>query len=70
MEIKTKFNIGDKTWTLIDGKAKETVVDSIHIYNDGVSYAVKDADRRGYIQHQEAQCFKTKDELIEYITSE
>lgn len=67
MEIKTKFKIGDKVWTIIDGRAKETTIESIHIFNDGVSYAVKMADKRCYVQHSESECFATKEELIEYI---
>ena len=70
MEIRTEFNIGDGVWTIIDSKAKDTVIESIHIFKDGVSYAVKKADKHGYVQHPESECFATKEELIKYITSE
>lgn len=70
MEIKTKFNPGDKVWTIIDGKAKETAVESIHIFKDGVSYAVNKADKHCYVQHPESECFPTKEALIAYISGD
>ncbi len=64
MEIKTKFNRGDKLWRIEHGKARQFVVDCIH-YDGAVYYG----DTR-YDMMLESECFATKEELIEYITSD
>ena len=69
MEIKTKFNIGDKAIVLKESKATEIEIRSILVNETGISYSY---DNGLFLMNvfPEAQCFKTKDELIEYITSE
>lgn len=69
MEIKTKFDIGDKVWVLKDGKDKELEIKSIIIGNGDVWYDNSEA-YLVFQPHKEEQCFATKDELIAYIKSD
>lgn len=68
MEIKTKFNLGGKVWTLCGDKVKEIEIKSILVTERGIFYS----GTEGYVitSHAEDRCFATKDELIRYITSE
>ena len=65
MEIKTKFNLGDKIWAVINSKATEIEVTAISITANGISYGDSQ-----YNMHRESECFFSKPELIEYIASE
>ena len=69
MEIRTKFNIGDKAIVLKESKAVEIEIKSILVNETGISYS---DDNGPFLMKvfPEAQCFKTKNELIEYITTE
>lgn len=64
MEISTKFAIGDKVWKIHDSKAICFEIGCI-LYDGAVYYG----DTR-YDVTISTQCFATKEELIEYITSE
>lgn len=69
MTIQTRFNLGDKVFVLKDGKVREIEIKSITVDDKGVWYD----DTEAYMifqPHHEEQCFATKEELIEYITSE
>lgn len=63
MEIKTKFNLGDKVWTLKNFKATELEIDGYVINSDG-KLRVRDA---GYYLYDEEECFNSKEELIDFI---
>lgn len=69
MEIKTKFNLGDKVFVLKASKAVEMEIKSIAVDKDGAYYSDGCA---GYIFQPvpEAQCFASVEELVKYITSE
>lgn len=62
MEIKTKFAIGDKVWTIKNCKAAEFEVEAITLFGTVIFYG---SDR--YEMIDEAICFATKEELIKYI---
>lgn len=66
MEIKTKFKIGDKVWTIYKFKATEIEVSAMTVDVNGVWIRGK----QDYTPFHEDNCFATKDELIQYITSE
>lgn len=66
MEIKTKFKIGDKVWTIYKFKATEIEVSAMTVDVNGVWIRGK----QDYTSFHEDNCFATKDELIQYITSE
>ncbi len=74
MEIKTKFAIGDKVWTIHECKPKQMRVTTISINGvDEVKYAGEiPASAISVFYHcvKEAECFATKEELIKHITSE
>lgn len=61
MEIKTKFAIGDKLWTVNGCKAVQFEVVCI-FYNGEVRYG----DSR-YSVTPESMCFATKEELLKYV---
>lgn len=63
MEIKTKFKLGDKVWTLKNFKATELEIDGYVINSDG-KLRVRDA---GYYLYDEEECFNSKEELVDFI---
>lgn len=68
MEIKTKFAIGDKLWTIpaYAPTLKPVCFEVVSIlYCDGIQYG-----SGGEIYHYETWCFATKDELIEHIIND
>lgn len=76
MEIKTRFDIGDKAWTLSRNKAVEFEVCSISISRSKtllpityITYCGASRDGK-VITAIESECFASKEELIAYITSE
>ncbi len=69
MEIKTKFKIGDTAFIIKESKAKEIEIKSILIDETGIRYSYEEGPFLMNV-YPESQCFATKDELIQYITSE
>lgn len=65
MEIKTKFNLGDKVWTLKNFKATEIEVSGYEINSVG-ELRVRDV---GFYLHNEDACFPSKEELVNYIVN-
>lgn len=75
MEIKTRFDIGDKVWTLSRNKAVEFEVCSISISRAKtllpityITYCGAYSDGKITIA-PESDCFASKEELINRITS-
>ena len=66
MEIKTKFKLGARVWTIHNCKATEIEVAAMTVDINGVWIR----DRHDYTSFHEDNCFATKDELIRHITSE
>lgn len=66
MELKTKFALGAKAWTLRDFKAAEIEVRALTIDESGVWLLTTDDYRR----YHEDNCFPTKEALMEYIAAE
>ena len=64
MEIKTKFNLGDKVWTIRDCKAVCFKIGCI-LY-DGVTYY----GETRYDMIIESECFPTKEALMEHVAAE
>ena len=68
MEIKTKYNVGDKLWTVKNCKAYEFEVDRIYVSvgkegKPSVTYYPKD----GIISsdsYTEQNCYKSREDLI------
>lgn len=63
MEIKTKFNLGDKVWTIYNCMTTEIEVAALTIDVDGVWIRSK-AD---YSAFHEDNCFPTKEALINHV---
>lgn len=63
MEIKTKFNIGDKVWTIRNCKATEIEVAAMVIDVNGVWIRSKEV----YSVFHEDNCFPAKEALINHI---
>ena len=68
MEIKTKYNIGDRVWVVYEDRGEvsvyDTVIDSISCEKDGISYFTKelnDYSEEILIPYEE------KDKLLERI---
>lgn len=70
MDITTKFNVGDKLWTIKDCKAYEFEVDRIRIYanktNTDVYYYPK-CDVMSSESYKEDNCYSSKEELIKAL---
>lgn len=66
MEIKTKFNIGDKVWTICKCKATEIEISAIIVDANGVWLRAK----KDYSAFCEDECFISKDELLKHIAGE
>jgi len=65
MEIKTRFALGGKVWTVINCKAVEIEIASIIINNDGIYYRNKVFDLI-----PEGEAFPTREALIQHLTAE
>lgn len=63
MEIKTKFAIGDKVWTVNEVKAVEVEISAMVV--DGRGVWVR--DNADFTLHHENNCFPTKEELLKHI---
>lgn len=63
MEIKTKYNVGDTLYTIEHFKIIKFEVARIYVftYENGVNIFYSS---KNYIDHNEKECFKTEDELI------
>lgn len=73
MEIKTKFNVGDKVYT-IDPKTlkiREIEVGGIYVYADGTENLIKyraKGDSPFGDSYNESVCFATRQLLLDYIS--
>lgn len=63
MEIKTKFALGDKVWTIHNFKATQIEIAAIEINANGVSVRAKDE----YAAFSENNCFTTKEALVKHL---
>lgn len=76
MEIKTKFSIGDKVWTIKVCKALEFEVCSISISKSTTLYPANRITYCGEYKDgkittaEESECFATREELIKYISDD
>lgn len=70
MEIKTKYNVGNKLWTIKDCKAIEFEVESLLINvnkdKNSISYYPK-KDMFSSENYEENICFSSKEELIKAL---
>lgn len=66
MEIKTKFALGEKVWTVDDCKATEIEVAAITIDAHGVWLRSK----AGCASFREEHCFPSKQSLVAHIEAE
>ena len=71
MQIKTKYNIGDKVWVIVNNKPTELLINSIEIfihdmgqYRIGYSIWYVDKKNEGF---EETQVFPTKEELLKSL---
>lgn len=69
MQFQTKFNVGDRVWSVVDCKACELDIKSIIVDADGVEYTTYTTSDGKYMMLKEAYCFPTKESLINYICS-
>lgn len=69
MEIISKFNLGDKVFTIRNNKAREIEIKSITVDEKGVWYSDSEASYI-YSPHKETECFATREELIKYICND
>lgn len=70
MNITTKFNVGDKLWTIKDCKAYEFEVDRISIYANNLKtdvYYYPKCDNMLSESHNEDNCYSSKEELIKAL---
>lgn len=65
MEIKTKFRVGDKAWTIKDCKAVEFEINYIVVSRNEVRYG----DGQ-YNTTLECECFATKEELLKFVADD
>lgn len=68
MEIKTKYDIGESVWFLEGYKVQSAVISGVNVQKLGSSkpcIAYKFALFQPKMEHQ---VFKTKEELIKYLT--
>lgn len=64
MEIKTRYNLGDKVWTVQNCKAVQMEITEISINKERISYR----GDIGYTTFPEDNCFITKKSLVNYLT--
>lgn len=73
MELKSKYNIGDKVWWINDSKALVGKIESVHLhrYKDNpvtiADYFVKQNDKSEVHLVREECLFLTKEELIKSL---
>lgn len=70
MEIITKFAHGDTIWFVRDSRATSAQILGIHVYPERIAYTVGRDGSTANTSVTEDKCFATKQELIQYITSE
>lgn len=63
MEIKTKFALGDKVWTVNEVKAVEVEIAAMVVDDKGVWVR----DNTDFTLYHENNCFPTKEKLIKHI---
>lgn len=63
MEIKTKYNLGDKVWVVRNHKLAKITIDGISLRHNGL-WCTAFYNCESY---PEEACFKTKEELLAYI---
>lgn len=63
MEIKTKFNLSDKVWTINEVKAVEIEIAAMVVDDKGVWVR----DKSDFTLYHENNCFTTKEKLIKHI---
>ena len=66
MEVNTRFNIGDKVWTVDANKVVMMLITGVVISLEGDAQDVK-YSFWGHEDIPEALLFKTKDELLESL---
>lgn len=67
MTIESKFNLGDKVWTIgYNLKAAEIQIGLISYGDGGIRYV----DNATYQSYYEDRCFATKEELMKYVAEE
>lgn len=65
MEIKTKFALGDKVWTIRNCKAVSFEVACILWDDGGIYYGVS-----CYDYTSESHCFASKEEMLKYVAED
>ena len=64
MQITTKFNLGDKVWTVKGCKAVQMTITEITVSKESIQYR----GDSGYTAYPESNCFVTKKALVNYLT--
>ncbi len=70
MEIKTKFSIGSKVYTVSNCKAVQVTVERISVDKDGISYDVVTGKDTKIYSLEEKYLFVSKEQLLTYVASE
>lgn len=69
--MTTKFDIGQKVYTLFRNKVCEVAILEIYIFtsdkNIGIQYTFKDPDTSNTIKYNENFLFATKEELLKSL---
>ena len=68
MTIKTKFNIGDRCYAVIDNEIKPIFIESIDIDVSKTGIQVKYRPTTGFFSIKEKNLYTKKEELINHIT--
>lgn len=75
MEIKTKYEIGDEVWTMLNNRPHCFRIAQIEVYKSPLRTFVRNVEntavyKRSNPQHLyflDEMCFPTKDELIKHL---
>ena len=77
MDIKTKFNPGDKVWVMKENKPQCLIINAIFItisldFNKGIKYGIKYNCSLGNLgdKYEEKELFATKEDLKNYLFNE
>lgn len=77
MNIKTKYNPGDKVWTMIKNKPEYLIINTISIivsldFNKGIEYNIKYNCSLGSLggNYEEKELFDRKEDLKNYLFGE
>lgn len=68
MEFKTKFNIGDKVFTIKEMRIFHFVIKSVSVYNSEMGTRISYSDGTFYF-YEEQNCFRSEEELLNFIHS-